>query len=120
MGDRGEIRRFGYSGRVAPRFAFVGLFGLSIAALVGLLAAAGMAASVASPQTGIRLKLYSSRPGVQFYTGNSLRGPFEKHSGLCLEFQNAPNAPNVEGFPSPLLKPGHLWHRQLVMEFESH
>jgi aldose 1-epimerase len=78
-----------------------------------------IAASIASPQTGIRLKLYSSRPGVQFYTGNSLKGPFEKHSGLCLEFQNAPNAPNVAGFPSPLLKAGHLWHRQLVMEFES-
>ena len=78
-----------------------------------------IAASVASPQTGIRLKLYSSRPGVQFYTGNSLAEPFSKHAGLCLEFQNAPNAPNVDGFPSPLLKAGHLWHRQLVMEFEA-
>ena len=77
-----------------------------------------IAAVVSSPQTGIRLKLYSSRPGVQFYTGNSLTGPFPKQSGLCLEFQNAPNAPNVPGFPSPLLKAGHLWHRQLVMEFE--
>jgi aldose 1-epimerase len=78
-----------------------------------------IAASVASPQTGIRLKLYSSRPGVQFYTGNSLADPFPAQSGLCLEFQNAPNAPNQPGFPSPLLKAGHLWHRQLVMEFES-
>jgi aldose 1-epimerase len=78
-----------------------------------------IAASVASPRTGIRLKFYSSRPGVQFYTGNTLTGPFEKRSGLCLEFQNAPDAPNVPGFPSPLLKAGHLWHRQLVMEFES-
>lgn len=78
-----------------------------------------IAASIASPKTGVRLKFYSSRPGVQFYTGNSLYAPFEKHSGLCLEFQNAPNAPNVVGFPSPLLRAGHLWHRQLVMEFES-
>lgn len=78
-----------------------------------------IAASVASPETGIRLKFYSSRPGVQFYTGNSLTGPFGRQSGLCLEFQNAPNSPNVDGFPSPLLKAGHLWHRQLVMEFES-
>ncbi len=78
-----------------------------------------IAASVASPKTGIRMKLYSSRPGVQFYTGNSLASPFEKQTGLCLEFQNAPNAPNVDGFPSSVLKPGHLWHRQLVMEFES-
>jgi aldose 1-epimerase len=77
-----------------------------------------IAASLASPETGIRLKFYSSRPGVQFYTGNHLDGPFPRHSGLCLEFQNAPNAPNTEGFPSPLLKAGHLWHRQLVMEFE--
>jgi len=77
-----------------------------------------IAASVASPQTGIRLKFYSSRPGVQFYTGNHLGGPFPRQSGLCLEFQNAPNAPNTYGFPSPVLTAGHLWHRQLVMEFE--
>ena len=78
-----------------------------------------IAASVASPETGIRLKFYSSRPGVQFYTGNSLGAPFGPRSGLCMEFQNAPNAPNVPGFPSPVQKAGHLWHRQLVMEFES-
>ena len=78
-----------------------------------------IAASVQSPKTGIRLKLYSSRPGVQFYTGNSLQGAFPRRSGLCLEFQNAPNAPNVAGFPSPVLKAGHMWHRQLVLEFES-
>lgn len=78
-----------------------------------------IAASVASPDTGIRLKFYSSRPGVQFYTGNSLGSPFEPRSGLCLEFQNAPNAPNVPGFPSPIQKARRLWHRQLVMEFES-
>lgn len=78
-----------------------------------------IAASVESPKTGIRMKLYSARPGVQFYTGNSLADPFPRRSGLCLEFQNAPNSPNVEGFPSPLLKAGHMWHRQLVIEFES-
>jgi aldose 1-epimerase len=78
-----------------------------------------IAASLASPRTGIRIKFYSSRPGVQFYTGNSLAAPFEPRAGLCLEFQNAPNAPNVPGFPSPVQKAGHLWHRQLVMEFES-
>lgn len=77
-----------------------------------------IAASIASPSTGIRLKFYSSRPGVQFYTGNFLEEPFPRQSGLCMEFQNAPNAPNVDGFPSPLLTAGHLWHRQLVMEFE--
>ena len=78
-----------------------------------------IAASVASPATGIRLKFYSSRPGVQFYTGNSLAAPFAPQAGLCFEFQNAPNAPNTYGFPSPLLAAGHLWHRQLVMEFET-
>ncbi|MGD8345814.1 MAG: aldose epimerase family protein [Lysobacterales bacterium] len=77
-----------------------------------------IAATLTSPKTGIRVKFYSSRPGVQFYTGNSLAEPFGRRTGVCLEFQNAPNAPNVAGFPSPLLKAGHLWHRQLVMEFE--
>jgi len=78
-----------------------------------------IAATLMSPKTGIRVKFYSSRPGVQFYTGNSLAEPFGRRTGVCLEFQNAPNAPNVAGFPSPLLKAGHLWHRQLVMEFEA-
>ena len=78
-----------------------------------------IAATLKSPKTGIRVKFYSSRPGVQFYSGNSLAEPFGRRTGVCLEFQNAPNAPNVEGFPSPLLKAGHLWHRQLVMEFEA-
>lgn len=77
-----------------------------------------IAASIASEKTGIRLKFYSSRPGVQFYTGNSLQGQFARRSGLCLEFQNAPNAPNVEGFPSAVLEANTDYHRQLVMEFE--
>jgi aldose 1-epimerase len=78
-----------------------------------------IAASIASPESGIRLKFYSARPGVQFYTGNSLAEPFGPRTGLCLEFQNAPNAPNQSGFPSPILKAGETWHRQLIMEFES-
>lgn len=78
-----------------------------------------IAASLASPSSGVRVKFYSSRPGVQLYTGNFLQGAFAKRSGLCLEFQNAPNAPNVDGFPSALLKAGTDYHRQLILEFES-
>ena len=77
-----------------------------------------IAASIASPASGIRVKFYSSRPGVQFYTGNSLDGRFARRSGLCLEFQNAPNAPNVDGFPSAVVKGGVDYHRQLVIEYE--
>ena len=79
-----------------------------------------IAASLASPESGVRVKFYSSRPGVQFYSGNFLQGAFAKRSGLCLEFQNAPNAPNVEGFPSARLQAGVDYNRQLILEFESH
>ena len=36
-----------------------------------------------------------------------------------MEFQNAPNAPNVDGFPSPVLEAGQDYHRQLILEFEA-
>jgi aldose 1-epimerase len=78
-----------------------------------------IAATVSSPETGIRAKFYSARPGVQFYTGNHLASPFKHRSGLCMEFQNAPNAPNVDGFPSPVLEAGQDYHRQLILEFEA-
>jgi len=76
-----------------------------------------LAAMVFSPQSGITMNIYTDQPGVQFYSGNWLGTPFSPHAGLCLEFQDVPNAPNMDGFPSTVLKPGEIYHRQITLEF---
>jgi aldose 1-epimerase len=77
-----------------------------------------VAASLYSPESGIRMKLYTDQPGVQFYSGNWLSSPFEPGAGLCLEFQDIPNAPNLKGFPSTVLRRGETYRRQITLEFE--
>jgi len=77
----------------------------------------GIATMVYSPESGITMKLYTDQPGVQFYSGNWMDKPFESRAGLCLEFQDVPNAPNMDGFPSTALKPGEIYRRQITLEF---
>uniref|UniRef100_A0A8D1AJ55 Galactose mutarotase n=2 Tax=Sus scrofa TaxID=9823 RepID=A0A8D1AJ55_PIG len=67
--------------------------------------------------SGRVLEVYTTQPGIQFYTGNFLDGTlkgktgavYPKHSGFCLETQNWPNAVNQPHFPPVLLKPGAGW-----------
>ena len=77
-----------------------------------------LAATLHSPESGINMKLFTDQPGVQFYSGNWLDHPFSRHAGLCLEFQDIPNEPNMEGFPSTVLKPGEAYRRVITLEFE--
>jgi aldose 1-epimerase len=51
----------------------------------------------------------TSMPGVLLYTGDYLDNPFQKYSGICLECQYPPDAPNHAHFPSTLLRPGEVW-----------
>lgn len=76
-----------------------------------------IAAMVCSPQSGITMNIHTDQPGVQFYSGNWLGTPFKPHAGLCLEFQDVPNAPNMDGFPGTVLKPGEIYRRQISLEF---
>jgi aldose 1-epimerase len=80
----------------------------------GSLVYVGMAKS---EDTGIQMKLYSNQEGVQFYTGNNLDGLFPKRSGLCLETQNYPDAPNHSNFPNSILRPGEQYSAVTVFEF---
>lgn len=84
------------------------------------------AAEVFNPASGRRMKVYTTKPGVQFYTGNNLndkiRGKggihYNKWSGLCLETQFFPNAMKHKHFPSPVLKAGELYHHTTIYKFE--
>lgn len=77
-------------------------------------------AVLADSLSGRSLEVYTTEPGLQFYTGNFLNGSFRNHDGkpinlhtaLCLETQHFPDSPNKPGFPSTILKPGEKYHSE--------
>ncbi|MDD3319969.1 MAG: galactose mutarotase [Paludibacter sp.] len=86
-----------------------------------------LAAEVYEPATGIDMKIVTDQPGLQFYSGNFMDGVDtgkrgEKHnyrSGIALEAQNFPDAPNHSNFPSSLLKPGETYHQTTIYQFST-
>ncbi|MBR7009675.1 MAG: galactose mutarotase [Oscillospiraceae bacterium] len=83
------------------------------------------AAEVWGARSGIKLAVYTDRPGVQFYTGNyipaGLRGKdgavYGPRQGLCLETQGFPDAPNHESFPPIALRAGREWISRTLFKF---
>jgi len=70
-------------------------------------------AELRHPATGRSMKVFTTMPGIQLYTGNFLEGArgkdgrtYRKHSGLCLETECFPDTPNRPDFPSCVLRPG--------------
>jgi aldose 1-epimerase len=67
--------------------------------------------------TGIRLDVLTNMPGIQFYTGNGIKegtkgkngSVYGRWSGLCLETQHFPDAPNHPNFPSAVLHEGETY-----------
>jgi len=84
-----------------------------------------VAAVVTEPESGRKLTVETTEPGVQFYTGNFLDGAitgrhggkYQKRSGFCLETQHFPDAPNHPTFPSTLLLPGITRHSTTTFSF---
>ncbi|MGC2490011.1 MAG: aldose epimerase family protein [Candidatus Sulfotelmatobacter sp.] len=85
------------------------------------------AAEVYEPTTGRILRVSTTEPGLQFYTGNHLDGSITGKDGrvykprfaLCLETQHFPDSPNHPSFPSTELKPGQRFHSVTVFEFSA-
>ena len=85
------------------------------------------AAEVIDPASGRLLRVATTQPGVQFYTGNFLDGTiigkggkaYGKRSGLCLETQHFPDSPNRPSFPSTTLKPGETMTSRTVWQFSA-
>jgi len=83
------------------------------------------AAYAVDPLSGRTLTVFTTEPGVQFYSGNFLDGTMTgrfgakvvKHSGFCLETQHFPDAPNQPAFASTELKPGETYHTVTVFRF---
>ena len=85
-------------------------------------------ATLYHPASGRFMEVYTTQPGVQFYTGNFLDGTltggkngakYVQHSGLCLETQHFPDSPNQPSFPSTVLKPGETYHQVTVYKFST-
>ncbi|MBV8713669.1 MAG: galactose mutarotase [Chloroflexi bacterium] len=60
-------------------------------------------ARVTEPTSGRALEVWTTEPGIQFYTGNLLE---QRGAGFTLETQHYPDAPNQPTFPSTVLRPG--------------
>lgn len=77
------------------------------------------------PGSGRAMDIYTTQPGVQFYTGNFLDGSltgkngikYVQHAALCLETQHFPDSPNQPAFPNTILTPGETYHHITVYKF---
>ncbi len=83
-------------------------------------------AKVKDPQSGRVMEIFTTEPGVQFYTGNFLDGTlsagdvtYRKHAAFCLETQHFPDSPNQPMFPSAILEPGDIYRHTTVHKFQT-
>ncbi len=84
-----------------------------------------IAARVYEPSSGRVMEVYTTEPGIQFYSGNFLDGsnvgkggsPYEHRSGFCLETQHFPDSPNQPHFPSTVLRPGERYESTTIYKF---
>ncbi len=85
------------------------------------------AAKVYEATTGRVMEVWSTEPGVQFYTGNFLDGTITGKGGkvynqryaLCLETQHYPDSPNQPDFPSTVLKKGARYQTTTIYKFST-
>ncbi|MFJ5207158.1 aldose epimerase family protein [Streptomyces nigra] len=83
------------------------------------------AATLQDPSSGRTLRIATTEPGLQFYSGNFLDGTlvgtggrvYRQGDGLCLETQHFPDSPNRPSFPSTVLRPGQTYRSTTVHSF---
>jgi aldose 1-epimerase len=83
------------------------------------------AARVREPSSGRILEVFTTEPGMQFYSGNFLDGSltgkkgkaYRKRDGLCLETQHFPDSVNKTQFPATILNPGEKYTQTTVYRF---
>jgi aldose 1-epimerase len=81
-------------------------------------------ATLYEPSGGRGLEVWTTLPGLQFYTGNFLDGKtgaagaiYNRHSGLCLEAQYFPDSVNRPHFPGCRLSPGQIYSHRIEYRF---
>lgn len=84
-----------------------------------------LAARVTEPKSGRVMEVYTTEPGLQFYSGNFLDGSitgkngvvYAHRTGFCLETQHFPDSPNKPDFPSTILRPGETYRSRTIYKF---
>jgi aldose 1-epimerase len=77
------------------------------------------AADVYESQSGRRMEVWTTEPGVQFYSGNFLNGSikgrqnavYNQYNAFCLETQHYPDSINQPKFPNTVLRPGKIYRQ---------
>lgn len=86
-----------------------------------------LAATAYEPTSGRVMQVWTTEPGMQFYSGNFLDGtltgkagkPYPKRSGFCFETQHYPDSPNQPSFPTTTLKKGATYKSTTIYRFSS-
>ena len=86
-----------------------------------------LAVRAKDPKSGRVMEVWTTQPGVQFYTGNFLDGKitgiggskYQIHDAFCLETQHFPDSPNHPTFPTTELKPGQTYHQVTMFKFSA-
>ncbi len=82
-----------------------------------------LAARLSEPTTGRVMEVYTTEPGLQVYTSNTVNivgkgghvyGP---RSAVCLEAQHFPDSPHHANFPSTVLNPGEEYRSTTIYRF---
>ena len=83
------------------------------------------AATLCSEASGRELRVITTQPGIQVYTGNWLAGcpegknghAYSDYDGVALECQKFPDTPNKPDYPSAVLAPGQVYEEAIIFEF---
>jgi aldose 1-epimerase len=86
-----------------------------------------VAVRVRDPKSGRVMEMFTTEPGVQFYTGNFLDGSvtgkggvkYPQYGGFCLEAQHYPDSINQPKFPSVVLRPGQQYQQTTIYKFSA-
>ncbi len=76
-----------------------------------------LAATLFDPNSGRKMEVSTTAPGVQFYSGNYLEGKFNQRGALCLETQHFPNSINQPEFPSVVYGPDKPYRSTTIFKF---
>lgn len=87
----------------------------------------GLMARVVEPGSGRVMEVWSTEPGLQFYTGNFLDGSltgkdgkiYQRRTAFCMEPHHYPDSPNKPQFPTTELKPGETYHNTIIYKFSA-
>jgi aldose 1-epimerase len=86
-----------------------------------------LAAEAYEATSGRVMQVWTTEPGVQFYTGNFLNGTltgksgklYARRNGFCFETQHYPDSPNQPSFPTTTLRKGQTYKSTTIYRFSS-